>query len=229
MAEGRFVAYLRVSTEAQGRSGLGIEAQREAIMSYLNGGRWTLIAEFTEVETGKRKDRPELLKAIERCRLTGATLIIARLDRLSRNASFLLSLQDAGVDFLAVDMPYANRLTVGVMTLVAEEEARAISARTKAALAAAKARGVKLGNPRGFEGRVYRQGGPGARRKATAFAETLAPTLKALRAEGLSANAMAKHLADAGIKTARGGTWSAQSVLNVMRRLGIDHEASARR
>ena len=219
MAEGRFVAYYRVSTEGQGRSGLGLEAQRKAVMDYLNGGRWTLVAEFTEVETGRRGDRPELLKALERCRLTGATLVISRLDRLSRNAAFLLNLQDAGVDFVAVDLPSANRFTVGVMALVAEEEARLISSRTKAALAAAKARGVRLGNPQAFKGKVYREAGKAAQDRAQAFARTLGPTLTDLKARGLSASAMARELEALGIRTARGGSWTAQSVLSVLGRL----------
>ena len=142
MAEGRFVAYYRVSTDRQGRSGLGLDAQRAAVAEYLNGGSWTLAAEFTEVESGKRNDRPELEKALAMCRRTGATLVIAKLDRLSRNASFLLSLRDAGVEFVACDMPEANRLTVGIMALMAEHEAEMASKRTKDALTAATARGL---------------------------------------------------------------------------------------
>src|SRR3954468_5314792 len=148
MAGGRFVSYLRVSTDKQGRSGLGLEAQRTAVAGFLNGGRWELVAEFVEIETGKRADRPVLAQALATCRLHRAVLVIAKLDRLARDAHFLLGLEKAGVEFVAADMPHANRLTVGIMALVAEEEARATSARTKAALAAAKARGVRLGNPR---------------------------------------------------------------------------------
>src|SRR5215208_2042297 len=140
MAEGRFIAYHRVSTAQQGRSGLGLEAQRQAVADYLNGGRWELLREFTEVESGKRADRPELAKALAACRVHRATLVIAKLDRLSRNAGFLMNLRDAGVEFVCADMPAANRLTVGIMAVVAEAEAEMISARTKAALAAAKAR-----------------------------------------------------------------------------------------
>src|SRR5258706_10612390 len=148
MSEGKFIAYYRVSTARQGRSGLGLEAQRNAVMDHLNGGKWRLVAEHTEVESGKRTDRPELARAIGACRRHRATLIIAKLDRLSRDAHFLLGLQKAGVEFIAADMPTANRLTVGIMALVAEEERRLISKRTKEALAAAKRRGVKLGCPR---------------------------------------------------------------------------------
>jgi DNA invertase Pin-like site-specific DNA recombinase len=148
MSEGRFVAYLRVSTAKQGASGLGLEAQREAITAYLNGGCWQLVGEHVEVESGKRSDRPALTAALRQCKLTGARLIIARLDRLSRNVAFLANLMDSGVEFVAVDNPTASRFTLHVLAAVAEHEAAMISARTKAALAAAKARGVKLGGRR---------------------------------------------------------------------------------
>ena len=149
MAEGKFVSYLRVSTVRQGRSGLGLEAQRRAVDDFLNGGEWRVIKEFVEVESGKKADRPELLKAFQACRLFGAKLVIAKLDRLSRDAHFLLGLEKAGVDFVAADMPQANRLTVGIMAMVADEERRMISARTKAALAQAKKRGTRPGGYRG--------------------------------------------------------------------------------
>src|ERR671910_308678 len=145
MAVGRFVAYYRVSTDKQGRSGLGLEAQREAVQSFLNGGSWTLAAEVTEVESGKRNDRPELDRALGLCRLYGATLVVAKLDRLARNVAFISKLMEERVEFVAVDFPKANRLTVHILAAVAEHEAEAISKRTKEALAAAKARGVKLG------------------------------------------------------------------------------------
>src|ERR1700756_5199281 len=149
MAAGKWISYLRVSTQRQGKSGLGLEAQRNSVTEFLNGGDWSLVKEFVEVESGKRSDRPELAKAIQACRAYGAKLVIAKLDRLSRNAHFLLGLQEAGVDFVCADMPNANRLTVGIMAMVAEEERRMISRRTKDALQAAKRRGVKLGGDRG--------------------------------------------------------------------------------
>src|SRR3954447_1113715 len=146
----RTVAYFRVSTDKQGRSGLGLEAQKAAVKAFLDGKGWPPLAEFVEVESGKRNDRPELAKALERCRLCKAVLVIAKLDRLARNASFLLNLRDAGVEFVACDMPEANRLTVGIMALMAEHEAEMVSSRTRAALAVAKVRGTRLGGFRGY-------------------------------------------------------------------------------
>src|SRR5580704_1939364 len=145
---GNFVAYYRVSTERQGRSELGLEAQQKAVRDHLNGGNWGIVAEFTEVESGKRSDRPQLAAALAACRLRGAKLIIAKLDRLARNVHFVSGLMESGVDFVAADFPQANRLTVHILAAVAEHEAKMISERTKVALAAAKRRGVKLGGYR---------------------------------------------------------------------------------
>src|ERR1700750_2536505 len=160
MANGKFVAYFRVSTQKQGASGLGIEAQQEAVRTYLNGGRWKLVGEFKEVESGKRNDRPALAEALAMCRIHGATLIIAKLDRLARNVAFISNLMESGVEFTAVDFPQANRLTIHILAAVAEHEAAMISARTKAALGAAKARGVVLG---GNRGNIAREATRGAR------------------------------------------------------------------
>src|ERR687889_1623464 len=140
MAQGKFIAYYRVSTAKQGRSGLGLEAQQEAVRSYLNGGAWQLVAEVVEVESGKRNDRPKLAEALRLCRLHGATLIIAKLDRLARNVAFISNLMESGVEFVAVDFPQANRLTVHILAAVAEHERELISQRTRAALAQAKKR-----------------------------------------------------------------------------------------
>jgi DNA invertase Pin-like site-specific DNA recombinase len=142
-----FVAYLRVSTVRQGESGLGLEAQRAAVEAFARHHGGGIVACFVEVETGKRSDRPELAKALEAARKGKATLLIAKLDRLARNVAFIANLMDAGVDFLACDQPFASRLTLHILAAVAEDEARRISERTKAALQAAKARGRKLGSP----------------------------------------------------------------------------------
>src|SRR4051794_18243920 len=150
MASGTFVAYYRVSTAKQGASGLGLEAQKTAVRDYLNGGSWRLAAEFTEIESGKRDDRPELQKAISACRLYGARLVIAKLDRLSRDLHFLTGLERAGIQFVATDMPEANEMVVHMMAVIAQAERKMISARTKAALKAAKARGTVMGGFRGF-------------------------------------------------------------------------------
>ena len=219
---GKFVSYLRVSTQRQGQSGLGLEAQRAAVAEWLNGGDWTLVEEHVEIESGKRDDnRPALAKAFEACRVYNAKLVIAKLDRLSRDAHFLLGLQKAGVEFVAVDMPQANRLTVGIMALVAEQEREAISQRTKAALAAAKARGTKLGKPKGTpvqRSEVGRANGAKANAaNAQAFAERLRPALDQLA--GLSANAAAQELNRRGYATARDGVWSATQVIAIRKRL----------
>ena len=145
---GTFVAYYRVSTQQLGQSGLGLEAQKRAVADYLNDGNWRLAAEFVEVETGKRSDRPELAKALAACRKQRAKLVIAKLDRLSRNLAFIAALMDSGVEFIAVDNPHANKLTVHILAAVAQHEREMIAERTKAALQVANARGVQLGNPR---------------------------------------------------------------------------------
>ena len=222
MATGSFVTYCRVSTAKQGKSGLGLEAQLTAVEAYLNGGRWKVVGEFVEVESGKRADRPELAKAIAACRLYGAKLVVAKLDRLSRDPGFLRDLERSGIDFVAADMPDANRLTVGIMALVAEQEREAISTRTKVALAAAKARGTKLG---GFKGYTLTEADHAAARDARmaltkAQADRVGPTIAELRAAGItSATGLAIALNERGIPTARGGQWQAVQVQRVLARL----------
>lgn len=214
----RLVAYERVSTARQGASGLGLEAQRKVIEEFAALRGSDVIARFTEVESGRKADRPELAKALHLAKVTGATLVIAKLDRLSRNAAFLLALRDSGVRFVAVDMPEANDLTVGIMALVAQAEREAISRRTKEALAVAKARGVKLGNPNGAES-LRRAGKGGAALRAAvsanaaAFAADLAPVLEDIRAAGqTSLRVIAAELTLRGIKTRRGGKWGVGNV-----------------
>jgi DNA invertase Pin-like site-specific DNA recombinase len=212
-----YVAYLRVSTTKQGVDGLGMAAQEQAIAAY-NG---TVIARFVEVESGKKKERPELARALAHCRLTGSTLIVAKLDRLARNVAFISALMEAGVDFVACDFPEASPLTLHIMAAVAEHEAKAISARTKAALAQAKSRGIKLGNPNlTKEGRVKgtTEGVKTIKENADVFAARVSPTIKAFLNVGKSLNGIASELNDIGIKTAREKKWTAQAVKNVLAR-----------
>lgn len=222
MASGRFIAYYRVSTKRQGRSGLGLEAQKAAVAQFI-GDTNLLIKEFSEVESGRNNGRPELQKALEACRLHQATLVIAKLDRLARNASFLMGLRDAGVEFVAVDMPQANRMTVGILAVVAEAEAEAISQRTKAALAAAKARGVKLGTagPENLKKvrRVSVEGVKAVKAKADQRAKSLESIVVPMKDKGASFNEIAHKLNEEDIPTARGGTWSATQVRRILQRL----------
>lgn len=223
MAQGKFVVYLRVSTQKQGRSGLGLEAQQRAVSDYLNGGAWSVVAEFTEIESGKSDtNRPQLQRAIQACRVYGARLLIAKFDRLSRDAHFLLGLEKAGIEFVATDNPHANRLTVGIMALVADEERRAISARTKAALAAAKARGVKLGGDRGatLSPEAKAKGVAALKARADSRAADLAPIVAELRASGAtSLRSLAAGLNRAGIAPSRGTAWSPMAVSRTLARI----------
>jgi DNA invertase Pin-like site-specific DNA recombinase len=222
----KLVSYLRVSTAKQGRSGLGLEAQRESVRQFVAGRGGEIIApEFVEVETGKTNDRPELEKALKRCRKTGATLVVAKLDRLSRNAAFLLKLQDGAVPFVAADMPDANEMTVGIMAVVAQQEAKAISQRTKGALAAAKARGTKLGGFRANAADIAQyqvKGVQATREKAQKAAEDNRDDIEPLAREGLSLRMIAARLNDDRNLSPRGGAWSAQAVKNLIERLGIE-------
>jgi DNA invertase Pin-like site-specific DNA recombinase len=220
MANGKFVAYYRVSTAKQGASGLGLDAQREAVTRYLNGGSWELVGEFTETETGKGADalakRPQLRAALELCRKQGARLLIAKLDRLARNVHFISGLMESKVKFVAADMPEATELTIHIMAAFAEHEAKRISERTKDALAAAKARGVVLGatGPQNLKRNIE------ARQEAAdAFAESLSGVLGGFRAAGLSQRAMVAELNKLRVKTARGGEWSLAQLQRVLARL----------
>jgi DNA invertase Pin-like site-specific DNA recombinase len=214
----RFVAYYRVSTDRQGRSGLGLEAQQKAVTDYLNGGAWELAGEFVEVESGKKWDRPELARAIEVCRKHGARLVIAKLDRLSRNLAFVATLMESGVEFVAVDNPHANKLTIHILAAVAEHEREAISERTKAALAAAKARGMRLGNPdpKGAVKRMH----AALKINTVRFAANVMPIIKELQASGhTSQNAIAGQLNARKVATARGGKWTHVQVRQIIDRM----------
>lgn len=219
------VAYYRVSTAAQGRSGLGLDAQRNAVAEVCAARGLEMVAEFTEVESGKRADRPELSEALRRAKLTGATLVVAKLDRLSRSVAFLSALQDSGARFIAADMPEANELTVHILAAVAQAERKAISTRTCEALKAAKARGVKLGNPNGAA--PLRRAGKGnaaavAARKATVDSRTLelAGEVKRLQAGGASSiRQIADGLNRERIKAPRGGAWHPSAVKRLLDRV----------
>jgi DNA invertase Pin-like site-specific DNA recombinase len=230
-----FVSYLRVSTKEQGRSGLGLEAQREAVSAFLAGQGGRLACEFIEVESGKRSDRPKLAEALTMCRALGGRLVVAKIDRLARNVHFVSGLMESGVDFVAADMPSVNRLTIHVLAAVAEEEARAISRRTKDALAAAKARGKKLGGTRRRKDTgevVMTLTDDTRRRSATARAERAArrasdilPIVATVRAEigpDASLGAIARALTDRGVRTpsGRGRTWTAVQVSRLLDRAG---------
>lgn len=221
----KIVTYCRVSTDKQGRSGLGLEAQKAAIAAYAAQHKATIAGEFVEVESGRVNDRPQLQAALKLARVTGAKLVIAKLDRLSRDAAFLLNLQAFKVDFVACDMPEANELTVGLMAVIAQAESKMIGARTRAAMAAAKARGQVFGNPNGAEALRRAGKGNGASceaQKAAALtrAHDLADTIADVEAQGhTTLAAIAAELNRRGIKTARGGMWHASSVANVRRRL----------
>jgi DNA invertase Pin-like site-specific DNA recombinase len=221
----KFVSYQRVSTQKQGASGLGLAGQQEAIRAYLSGtGTGRLVGDYVEVESGKHDARPELAKALAHCRRTGSTLIVAKLDRLSRNSAFLMSVYagtgDAGVVFC--DLPTipagpVGKFIIQQMANVAELEAGLISARTKTALAAAKARGVKMGGYRGVKPDSA-VGNAAKTAKARAFAEGVLPVILPLRAAGDSLRAIARELEAQGIATPSGGTtWTATTVANVLK------------
>ena len=214
---GKFVSYYRVSTDKQGRSGLGLDAQKEAVQQRLNGGRWQIAGEFIEVESGKRAKRPQLDAALAACRKHKAKLIVAKLDRLSRNVGFIHKLIGSKVEVLFADLPELNgamgKFMLITMANVAELEAGLISERTKAALKAAKARGVKLGR-HGAEVLA-----PKYRNEARLRAKQLEPIIRELEEKGYSTNRIAKELNDRKVPTPRRGRWDHSSVRNVMKRL----------
>jgi DNA invertase Pin-like site-specific DNA recombinase len=218
----KFVSYCRVSTEKQGRSGLGLEAQRQAIAEYLNGAK--PIAEFIEIESGKNDTRSKLREALHRAKVTGATMVIAKLDRLSRNVRFIAELQESKVKFVCCDMPDANELTIHIFASLAAWERQQISDRTKKALAAARKRGVKLGNPNGARAlKRARRGNAAAvamlKAGADRRADDVMPIVNDIRASGVtSLLGIADELNARGILTARGGQWYATTVRNLLAR-----------
>lgn len=222
MTNKKCISYFRVSTQKQGVSGLGLEAQRESVSRFLNGGEWELVAEFQEVETGKGADalskRPQLRAALAACRKEGATLIIAKLDRLARNVYFVSGLMESKVKFVACDMPEANELTIHIMAAFAEHEAKRISQRTKEALAIAKSRGVILGKA----GAKNLRSNVEARQKiADNFADKLRPLFSNMKERGLSQREMVAELNVIGVPASKGGNWLLSQVQRVIKRLTL--------
>lgn len=213
----KYVAYYRVSTAKQGQSGLGLEAQRAAVLGFTRCSE-CITAEYTEVESGKRNERPQLRAAITAAKEAGATLVIAKLDRLSRNAAFIFALRDSGVDFICTDMPDANSLTIGIFAVLAQHERELISARTKAALAAKKAQGFSLGSPQNLTDSARAKSV--AARKAKAQGKESNKTAKyfatKLRAEGKALATIAAELNASGLKSSRGGIFHASTVRHLL-------------
>lgn len=220
----RFVSYIRVSTAKQGASGLGVEAQRAAVEQFVRQQGGVVASEFLEIESGRKADRVELRNAIATAKRLGATLVIAKLDRLARNVRFLAELLEANVAFQAVDNPHANKLTLHILAAVGQAEAEAISQRTTAALAAYRARGGKLGASRpecrNLTAEARQKGSKAAATARTAAAaelrSSLRPELEAWRAEGMTLAAIAQRLNDRGEKTSRGKAWTHVAVLRAL-------------
>lgn len=216
-----YVAYYRVSTQQQGRSGLGLEAQRAAVVAFVASQKGVISAEFTEVETGKGaaplSHRKQLREALALCRKIDATLVIAKLDRLARNVAFVAGLIESGVDFVAADMPHANKVMLQMHAVMSEWERDQISARTRGALAAAKARGVTLGvaGARNLKPNIEAR-----QQAANVFACSLSATLAGYKAQGLSQRQQVAQLNALGIKAPRGGTWSLVQLQRVLIRMG---------
>lgn len=217
----KYIAYYRVSTQKQGKSGLGLDAQKKMVADFvsLHGGE--VVAEYTEVESGKRDDRPELTKAIRHSSLVGGRLLVGKLDRLSRDLHFLTSLQKSRVDFVVSDMPGCDNFTINIYGSLAQRERELIASRTKAGLAAAKARGVRLGtnnlNPELVKD-ASEKGVQVCRQNADEFAARVRPTIEALLTKGMSLRRVATELNSLGVKTARGGVWTATTVKNILYR-----------
>jgi len=225
MKPDKYVVYYRVSTKQQGASGLGLEAQKAAVESFLQSNKCEEIPpSFTEIESGKNGNRPQLRKAIDRCKQTGSTLLIAKLDRLSRNVAFLFNLRDelqaAGVDFRALDLPEANTMTLAIMAGMAQQERELISERTRAGLQAAKARGQKLGSPQNLTDEARAKAHASTSRKAREDQSVRHAWhyIKPLRSEGLSWAKIASRLNDEGYRTRTGKLFQPQSVLNIYNR-----------
>lgn len=211
----KFVAYYRVSSKKQGLDGNGIEAQRRAVAKYLASLDCELVGNFEEVESGANNRRPKLQEALNLAKAKKAVLVIAKLDRLSRNAAFLLTLQDSGVDFIACDMPNADKLSIGILALLAQRERQLISERTKAGLAVAKSRGVKLGNPNAVTALKQAQHAIQANKKE--FAQAALKAIREIQSTGVNTlKAIAECMNKRGEKTPRGCNWTATAVWRVL-------------
>jgi DNA invertase Pin-like site-specific DNA recombinase len=214
------VSYIRVSTQRQGASGLGLDGQRAAVEAFCRDHGYELLTEYREVESGRKNDRPVLRKALARAKSAKAVLLIAKLDRLARNVAFIANLMEAGVEFRACDMPEASKFILHVMAAVAEQEARAISERTRVALQAAKAKGVRLGaaNPacRNLTDDARRRGADRTAKAAKESYGDILPTVRTLRGDGLSFQAIAQRLNDDGQTTRRGCEWNPAQVRRVL-------------
>lgn len=218
----RYVAYYRVSTKRQGRSGLGLAAQKKLVASFMNGGDVELLDEFVEHESGRKDDRPQLQKALRMCRLQNATLIVAKLDRLSRSAAFLFALKDANVKFVCADFPEANDMVIGFMALLAQWEAEKIAERARETHAERRRRGLKVGHPEAL--RPSPDGGAAARRAAAAKVAArdadLSPIIDDIRASGINSyRTIARELNRRRIPTARGKEWTHQGVMRLLKRI----------
>lgn len=222
MANGKFIAYYRVSTQKQGSSGLGLEAQEKAVKDYLNGGKWELLTQFIEVESGKHADRPKLTEALALAKKNKATLIIAKLDRLSRNMAFIANLMESKVEFKACDFPTANKLTLHIMAAFAEHEREMISKRTSDALQAAKSRNQKLGwaNPsRTDQSNASALGVAARKEKLIKQDNNLLPVIQQIKLSGIvTLQGIANELNKRDIKTSRGNQWYASSVRVLLKR-----------
>ena len=223
----KYVVYYRVSTKRQGRSGLGLKGQENAVMAFLNGSKSRIVAEYTEIESGKRDDRPQFQKAVKSAQENDATLLVAKLDRLSRDLHFVTGLQKEGIDFTACDMPDANRLTINIIAVMAQQEREMISERTRTALKAAKAKGRKLGAAnrkikKALRAKGWKNSIKTRRERALRFAENLRPKIEELRiSEGKPLQKIVDHFNSYAVPAPMGGGWSISQLQRVMTRLGI--------
>jgi DNA invertase Pin-like site-specific DNA recombinase len=217
----KYVAYYRVSTQKQGKSGLGLEAQQKMVNDFVTANGGEIVREFTEVESGKNSDRPELIQAMKHASLIGGRLLVGKLDRLSRDLNFITSLQKNRVDFVVSDLPGCDSFTINIYGALAQREREMISSRTKAGLAAAKARGIKLGTNNLNMELVKEAGAKGVesiKQNADDFAIKVTPIIQAMKDQGKSYRAIAAELDKLEVKTARGGKWTARAVINVIER-----------